>query len=122
MQLIRQHHISVKNALNGINWAIHTQPNFRVHAILSIIVIFCGIFLQVSNFEMAVLVLAIVFGFGAEMINTSIEAMTDLITSEYRQQAKIAKDVSAGMMLMIAFGTVVLALIIFLPRILAKLT
>lgn len=67
------------------------------------------------------LIMAIAFGFGAEMINTSIEAMTDLITTEYRQQAKIAKDVSAGMMLLIAIGTVILALIIFLPRILSLL-
>ncbi|MBI4066818.1 diacylglycerol kinase family protein, partial [Candidatus Gottesmanbacteria bacterium] len=52
-----------------------------------------------------------------EMINTSIEAMTDLITSEWRQQAKIAKDVSAGMMLLTAIGAILVALFIFLPKI-----
>lgn len=122
MQFIRQHHISFKNALHGVIWAFTTQPNFRVHIFLSALAIIGGIIFQVSYLEITVLIMAIVFGFGAEMINTSIEAMTDLITSEYRQQAKIAKDVSAGMMLVIAFGTVVLALIIFLPRILVKLT
>ena len=50
-------------------------------------------------------------------INTSIEAMTDLITREWRQEAKIAKDVSAGMMLLVATGAVLVASVIFIPRI-----
>jgi diacylglycerol kinase (ATP) len=52
------------------------------------------------------------------MINTSIEAMTDLITTEHRQNAKIAKDVAAGMMLTTAFGAVIVALFVFVPHIL----
>jgi diacylglycerol kinase len=52
----------------------------------------------------------------AEMINTSIEAMTDLITTEYRQRAKIAKDVSAGMVLTTAIASLIVALLIFMPK------
>ena len=66
---------------------------------------------------MTILILTIVFGLGVEMVNTSIEAMTDLITTDWKEDAKIAKDVSAGMMLMTAIGTVVVALFIFYPRI-----
>lgn len=65
---------------------------------------------------MTILVLTIVFGLGIEMVNTSIEAMTDLITREWHKEAKIAKDVSAGMMLLAATGAVCVALLIFLPR------
>jgi diacylglycerol kinase len=65
---------------------------------------------------MTILVFAIIFGLGIEMVNTSIEAMTDLITTEWRKQAKVAKDVSAGMMLLAAFGTVLIASLIFLPK------
>lgn len=66
---------------------------------------------------MLILILTIIFGFGVEMVNTSIEAMTDLITTEYKMQAKIAKDVSAGMMLIVAIGALIIAGVIFIPKI-----
>ena len=66
---------------------------------------------------LGIIILAIVFGLGVEMVNTAIEAMTDLITTEWRTEAKIAKDVAAGMMLLTALGTVIVALFIFYPRI-----
>lgn len=120
METLRRHHISFKNALAGLLWAFKTQPNFKVHFTLASIAILLGLYLGVSETEMAVLIMTIVFGFGAEMINTSIESMTDLITSEWRKEAKIAKDVSAGMMLLVAMGTVVLACFILLPKILER--
>lgn len=116
MSLIRHHHISFKNAFNGIIWAFTTQPNFRIHLLLSISSILLGILLQISYLEMTVIILTIVFGLGIEMVNTSIEAMTDLITLEWRQQAKIAKDVAAGMMLLTTIGAILVAGLIFLPK------
>ena len=62
--------------------------------------------------------LTILLGLSAEMINTAIEAMTDLITLEQRKDAKIAKDVSAGMMLIVAMGAIVVGCVVFLPRVL----
>jgi len=52
------------------------------------------------------------------MINTSIEAMCNLITTDWKKEAKIVKDVSAGMMLIIAVGTLIIGLIIFIPKLL----
>ena len=52
------------------------------------------------------------------MINTAIEAMTDLITLEQRKDAKIAKDVSAGMMLIVAMGAMVVGSVVFIPKVL----
>jgi diacylglycerol kinase (ATP) len=118
MNLIRQHHISFKNAINGLIWAFTSQPNFKVHFSLSLGAIILGLILQISRVEMTILVLTIVFGLCIELVNTSIEAMTDLITSEWRQEAKIAKDVAAGMMLLVAIGAVVVAGFIFLPKLL----
>jgi diacylglycerol kinase (ATP) len=118
MHLLRRHQISFKHAFEGIIWATKTQPNFRIHLFLSFTALFAGWLLRISYTELILIVLTIVFGLGCEMINTSIEAMTDLITLEYRQQAKIAKDVAAGMMLLTAFGAIGIALLIFLPKIL----
>lgn len=116
-EVLRRHHISFQNAFLGVIWSFSTQPNFRVHLILSIIVVLLALFFQIEKSEFLVLVFAIVLGFTSEMLNTAIEAMTDLITSEWKKDAKIAKDVAAGMMLLTAFGTAGIALIIFFPYI-----
>lgn len=113
--MIRKHHISFKNAFAGLFWALRSQPNFKVHFTLALGALIGGWYLHITRIEMIIVVFTIVLGLAAEMINTSLESMTDLITKEWRQEAKIAKDVSAGMMLLVSFGAVGVALIIFLP-------
>lgn len=103
--------------MNGLKWAFSSQPNFKIHFFFAFCALAGGIFFQVSSYEMLILILAVIFGFGVEMVNTSIEAMTDLITTEYKKQAKIAKDVSAGMMLIVAIGALIIAGVIFIPKI-----
>ena len=66
---------------------------------------------------MTIIVFTILLGLTVEMMNTAIEAVTDLVTSEWKKDAKIAKDVSAGMMLLVATGAVVVAIFIFSPYI-----
>lgn len=117
MDSLRKHHISFKHAFDGIIWAFSTQPNFRVHFILAILALALGVMLKITYIEMTIVILTIFFGLSVEMLNTSVESMTDLITTEYRQTAKIAKDVAAGMMLLTAIGTVIVASLIFIPRI-----
>jgi len=114
-EVLRKHHISFKTAIAGIGWAVRTQPNFRVHIVLSLLALFGGWFFRVTTTEMLILIFTIVLGLSSEMINTAIESMTDLITKEWKAEAKVAKDVSAGMMLVTAFGALIVALVIFLP-------
>lgn len=116
-EAIRKHHISFKVAIAGLRWAIQTQPNFRVHLVLSALALIGGWYFRVTATEMLILVFTIVLGLSAEMVNTAIESMTDLITKEWRTEAKIAKDVSAGMMLITAFGALIVAAVIFFPHI-----
>ncbi|OGG03782.1 hypothetical protein A2Z33_04825 [Candidatus Gottesmanbacteria bacterium RBG_16_52_11] len=118
-EVLKRHHISFRNAMAGIVWSFRSQPNFRVHAVLALSALTAGFLFQISAVETAVIVFTILLGLTVEMINTSIEAMTDLITSEWHKDAKTAKDVSAGMMLIVATGAVIVALVIFGPRILA---
>lgn len=115
MKAIRQHHISFKNAFAGILWSLRTQPNFRVHLICSAAAVSLGLYLKITSTEMAIILFTILLGLSGEMINTALESMTDLITTQWKEQAKIAKDVSAGMMLLIAIGAILIALFIFIP-------
>lgn len=114
-KILRQHHISFKNALAGLFWVIRTQPNFRVHFTCAAAAIWLGVYLHITATEMMIIFFTILLGLTGEMINTAIESMTDLVTKEWRQEAKIAKDVSAGMMLTIAIGAVGIAGYIFIP-------
>lgn len=98
-------------------WAFGTQPNFRIHFAFSALALYLAWYFHISRTEAALIVFAIVLGLGAEMVNTSLESMTDLITKEWRGEAKIAKDVAAGMMLVVSFGAVLVALFIFSPYI-----
>lgn len=115
MKTLRQHHISFKNAFAGILWAVRTQPNFRVHLVLSVLALYLSYYFDITSVEKAIIVFTILLGLAGEMINTALESMTDLITTEWKTQAKIAKDVSAGMMLTVAFGAVLVAFFIFGP-------
>lgn len=117
-KLIRRHTISFKNAFAGLLWAVKTQPNFRIHIALSIGALVLGSLLSISYIEMVIIIFTIILGLTCEMINTSIEAMTDLITQENRENARIAKDVAAGMMLVTALGAVAVAIFIFVPHVL----
>lgn len=115
---IRRHTVSFKNAFSGLVWAVKTQPNFRIHIALSLCALVLGSLLSISYIEMVIILFTIILGLTCEMINTSIEAMTDLITQEHQENAKIAKDVAAGMMLVTAIGTVAVAVFIFVPHVL----
>lgn len=117
-ETLRKHHDSIKTALAGLVWSVKTQPNFKIHFILSVLALSLGWYLGISYIEMAILVFAIVLGLSGEMINTALETMTDLITTEWREEAKIAKDVAAGMMLLVATGAVLIALLILGPYLL----
>lgn len=120
-ELIRRHHISFIHAWDGVKWAFSTQPNFRVHLTLSAIALIGGAYFRISYAEYLVIMFTILLGLTGEMVNTALESMTDLITTEWKKDAKSAKDVSAGMMLLVSIGAMCIAGIIFIPRIVAVL-
>jgi len=103
-------------AWKGIVWSFKHNQNMRIHVALGSLVILAGIFLRLSEYETAIIVVTILFVISSEMINTSIEEMTNLIVSEHRKEAEIAKDVAAGMVLVAAIGSVFVGLVIFLPH------
>lgn len=112
---------SFKYALEGINYALNHDQNLVIHFITAIFVIILSFLLDVSPFEQGILGIVIVLVISTEMINTAIEKMVDLITKEHHEEAKIAKDISAGMVLLTALGALVVGVLIFLPHILRVL-
>lgn len=111
-----RHTISFKHALAGIHYVFRSQPNFRFHALATIIVVLLGLWIGLTETEWTIIVFTIVMVFSAEMVNTALESITDLITQEKRLEAKIAKDVAAGMVLVAASGAIGIGILIFLPK------
>lgn len=109
-------------AVAGIDYALNSDQNLVIHFIVACIVIIASIVLEVSSFEMAILGLTILLVITTEMLNTSIEKVTDLVTKEHRMDAKIAKDVASGMVLLVATGSMIIGVLIFLPHILKFLS
>ncbi len=108
-------------ACEGIYFALKYNQNMRIHFAVAILVIIASIFFKVTPFEMGILGIMILLVICTEMINTALEEMVNLIINEHRQEAKIAKDVSAGMVLVAAIGSIIVGILIFVPYILKLL-
>jgi diacylglycerol kinase len=117
---IRIHRVSFRHAFDGFAYTIKTQPNFRFHLLATICTVLMGIYFSISKYEWLVLAFTVNTVLVAEMVNTSIESIVDLITLERRQDAKVAKDVAAGMVLVSAVMSVVVACFLFLPKIVSQ--
>ncbi len=109
---------SFRYAFAGIWWAIKTQRNMRVHLVLGICAVLLAIALGLDTAREAILALTVTLVLVAEMINTVVEAVVDLVSPTYHPLARVAKDVAAGAVLVTAIGSVVVGLFIFLPNLL----
>lgn len=113
---MRKHTISFINAFKGIWTAVITQANIRIHFIAGSLILLAGVYLQISLGQMVDLLLVIGLVMAMEMVNTSIEFMCDAVTLEHNEYIKLAKDVSAGAVLLSAIFAIFVGLIIFIPK------
>jgi diacylglycerol kinase len=112
---------SFRFAFNGIRDLIRTQVNARMHLLVSAIVVFAGFFFQISLLEWCVVLLAMGLVLAAEAFNTALEYLTNLVSPDYHPLAGKVKDVAAGAVLIVTIISVVIGVLIFLPRIIAWL-
>lgn len=104
-------------AIQGLITFFKTQHNAWIHLLATIVVIIGGFVLKVNHNEWCWLIVSIIFVFMAEMFNTAIEFLTDLVSPQFHPLAEKVKDVAAGAVLIAAIGAVVIGLIIFIPKI-----
>lgn len=108
---------ATKNALNGIIEAFKTERNLRIDYIIGVLVFCTSFFFDFTKTEFATLCLTIGFVLFAEMINTTVEYMVDLITDKYDDRAKSAKDIAAGGVLLASIVAVLNAYFLFIDKI-----
>ena len=112
---------SVLYAGEGLRAALKQEPNFRLHIATAIIVLLLAIILGFNAFEWLLLLFAITFVIILELINTAIESLVDIVSPEIKDKAKIAKDVSAASVFIAASVSVLVGIILFVPKILVLL-
>ncbi len=100
-------------AQEGILHCFRTQRNMRIHFFTLVAVLLSGLLLRLESRDMVALLFAISLVIVAEMINTAIEKVVDMVTESYSPVAKLAKDVAAGAVLIAAMNAVMAGLLIF---------
>ena len=106
-------------ALEGLHYSFRFNQNIKIHILAAVLVIIGGYLLKLTSSEFFDVCILIVLVISAEMINTSIEEVINLLVNEHRLEAKIAKDVSAGMVLLISIFAAIVGVFIFLPHVLS---
>lgn len=110
---------SFKYAIEGIKNAYKAERNLKIHVLAMIIVILLGFILKIAVWEWVVCIVLFALVIGAELFNTSIEEVVNLLSPEIRIHAKYAKDIAAGAVLVNAFFAAVVGCIILIPKIIS---
>ena len=107
---------SFNYAVSGIILSIKTEKNMLIHYIIAVTVLGLSLFFDFTRVEFLILLFAISLVLTLEMINTAIEKTVDLITTEYHPFARIAKDISAGAVLIAAVNALIVGYLLFFDR------
>ena len=108
---------SFKYAFEGIIEAWKTEQNLKIHFVIMALVIIAGFIFKISAMEWIVCLLLFAIVISLELINTAIETTVDIAMPDINEKAKYAKDIAAGAVLFSAMISVIVGLIIFLPKI-----
>src|SRR3989338_11152867 len=109
-------------ASEGLLEMVSNHNNFRLQIVVGLFAMAAGLFFQLDISEWTALILVSGLVLVTEMANSSIEAMVDLITKERKQEAKKAKDIAAGMVLLASGLSIVIGIFIFGPHLMKLLT
>ncbi len=104
---------SFNYAFEGIIHVLRTQRNLRIHFLAAVVVFAAAIALGVSRLQLIALVLAIAFVLVAEMLNTAIEGVIDVSTTSFDPNAKLAKDIAAGAVLIASITALAVGYLVF---------
>jgi len=100
----------------GLRTSLKNEPNLRIHFLAATLALILGAVLKLSTYEWLLLTFTIFYVITLELLNTVLEAIVDLVSPEIKGYAKVAKDVSAAMVLLAAFMSIIVAMVLFIPK------
>ena len=108
------HILSFKYAIEGLTAALKKEPNLKFHLVFALFVIVAGFILRISQRDWIIVVILIGLIISVELTNTAIEAIVDAFAPTEHPGAKLAKDISAGAVLVVSITAAACGLIVFL--------
>jgi diacylglycerol kinase (ATP) len=105
-------------AFNGLAHAAKTQLNFRVHLVMALVAVYTGYALHIAANEWLWIALCIAMVLMAELLNTALEFLTNLVSPGYNETAGHVKDIGAAAVVIAALFALVTGIVIFLPKLL----
>ena len=110
--------ISFRYAFNGIKYTFNNSRNFKAQFLFAFFSLILGYILQLDTNDYLILLVTIFSVLILEILNTSIESLVDLVVKKkFSNLAKIAKDCSAGAVLLASINSVIIGLCLFIPKI-----
>jgi undecaprenol kinase len=106
---------SLKHAIDGLSYAAAHERNFRIELFFGLLVFGCIFLFKVKSWEAIVLILMIMWVLIAELINTVLERIVDILKPRIHPYARLIKDLMAGAVLISALVAVAVGIIIFYP-------
>lgn len=106
-----------KYAFRGLKEVIKTEKNAKIHLAMAVLALIACLVFRISLIEFLFVLISIVLVIFAEIINTAIEKTLDLIVQENSHAVQLIKDMSAAAVLLTAIGSLVVAGVVFIPKI-----
>lgn len=110
---------SFNNAINGILYGIKNELHMKIHILSAILVLILSLIIDISKYEVILIIIMIAMVIFTELLNTAIEKIVDLISPNYNSVAKIIKDVAAGAVLVNAIASMCIGYLIFYDRLIS---
>ena len=110
---------SFQYAFEGLNSFFSTQHNAIIHLVMTTLAFSGAVFYNVTKVEAIAIALAVGFVWAAELFNTAIEKLADIVSTDHRPEIKFIKDVAAAAVLLSAVAAFITGAIVFLPKLLA---
>lgn len=108
-------------AFEGIFAGIRGERNMKIHCFAAVCVVVAGVLFHISVTEWCICLVLFGLILSLELVNTAIEAVVDLVTEDKKPLAKLAKDTSAGAVLIAAVMAAMAGLLIFVPKLISFL-
>lgn len=106
-------------AFNGLRVLLQEEHNSRIHLFVTLCVFVAGVVLHISALEWVAVAFAVGIVFSAEIFNSAIEDLSDVVCPERDERIKKVKDLSAAAVLVSALTALIVGLVIFIPKIVA---
>ncbi len=111
--------MSFKYSFDGLKYAYLHEQSLFLHIIVMVIVVTCGIGFNITPIQWVITLVMGALILVAELLNTSIEAIVDMITDEYHPLAKIAKDTASAACFVVNITALGMWLFVFVPKIIS---